>query len=223
MKKTISTLTACSVLLMVCVGCARWAELTDVPPGTEGVSQPRLTAADRVPAMLRDIRVTQNGASLAPSLDFERLVLGHLDQAYVFSYLIHTAYAQPPGEKHVKVRLSLTETVDPHAGANALRGLVIGASMFLLTSVLPFEYDYESQMVLEMERWDGRTRQYTASFKGTAYFHLFGATPLVTTELKGTVRTACLDSLMTQLAGDVNFYAANQVASLNPSLTSKSR
>ena len=220
--KVASTASVCLALLMMCAGCSRWAQLTEVPPSADGFSR-TLQAQDRVPAVLETVHITQNGARLNPSPDLERRVLGRLHEAQVFSYLIHQHQpnAQPQVEEHVNVRLSVTETVDPHAGENALKGIVIGASMFLLTSLLPFEYDYASQMVLEIERWDGQTRRYVASSSGTAYFHLFGATPLAAIELKGTVTTACLNSLMNQLVGDVGFYAARQVPTAIPTLDSK--
>ena len=40
------------------------------------------------------------------------------------------------------------------------KGIVIGASMYLLTPFLPFEYDYAAHLSLELERWDGQIKRY---------------------------------------------------------------
>ena len=64
-------------------------------------------------------------------------------------------------------------------------------------------------MSLEMERWDGQIKQYTATSKGSAHDHLFGASPDVIKQLKGEVTEACLSSLLNQVIQDSTFYLAS--------------
>ncbi|HXF91762.1 MAG TPA: hypothetical protein VNK46_03310 [Nitrospiraceae bacterium] len=64
-------------------------------------------------------------------------------------------------------------------------------------------------MTLNLQRWDGQIRQYQASSKGTAYYHLFSATPLAVEELQGQVTERCLLSLKDQLLKDAQFYLAD--------------
>jgi hypothetical protein len=134
-----------------------------------------------------------------------------LRETQLFSQLIYPDYDQPAleGQKYVAARLSVSETADRHAGRNAFKGFVVGASMFLLTPFLPLEYGYASQMTLELQRWDGERKHYTAASQGTAYYQLFGATPLLTEELKGQVTERCLNDLMVQLVSDAGFYRAS--------------
>jgi hypothetical protein len=51
-------------------------------------------------------------------------------------------------------------------------------------------------MSLEMERWDGQIKHYTATSNGSAHYNLFGANPEVIEQLKGQVTEACLSSLL---------------------------
>ena len=47
--------------------------------------------------------------------------------------------------------------------------------MFTLAPFISLNYDYGAQMSLEMERWDGQIKQYTATSNGSAHYNLFGA------------------------------------------------
>jgi hypothetical protein len=86
----------------------------------------------------------------------------------------------------------------------------------LLAPVIPLEYSYESHMTIDFERWDGLTRRYSTSTKGSAFYNLFGATPLAIQELKGQVIDACLAELMQQVVHDATLYLASS-APLPPS------
>jgi hypothetical protein len=65
-------------------------------------------------------------------------------------------------------------------------------------------------MALEVERWDGQTKQYHASSSGTAHYHLFGASPHVIEELKGRVTDNCLALILDQVVHDTTFYLASE-------------
>jgi len=113
------------------------------------------------------------------------------------------------GGKLVSARLALDETIDSRPGETALKGIVIGASMFLLSPFIDLNYDYAAQTSLELERWDGRVTRYDARSSGTAHYNLFGANPALIAELKGRVTEACLQELMTRLVHDTNLYLAS--------------
>ena len=89
------------------------------------------------------------------------------------------------------------------------RGFVIGASMFLLSPVIELDYDYAAEASLELGRWDGQVKRYTARSAGTAHYTVFAASPTMIGELKGQVTEACLTDLMDQLIRDTNFYMAS--------------
>jgi len=210
-------------LLVLGSGCDRWTKLEGMPNIPALLVSTSTPTHDRVPAALGVVRTLRNGAPLDPSVEFERRVVSALRETQLFSQLIYPDYDQPPleGQKYVAARLLVSETADRHAGRNAFKGFVVGASMFLLTPFLPLEYGYASQMTLELQRWDGETKHYTAASQGTAYYQLFGATPLLTEELKGQVTERCLNDLMVQLGSDAGFYRASAAPHSGPSLRGK--
>jgi len=197
------------LIVVLASGCSHWIELTDQATPSPS-SQTTIPSDLRVPLLLETVRVSQNGAPLATPTALERQVLGALETTQLFSQHFQSGYAQPaPNQAHVTIRLSMDNHVEPHAGEAAFRGFVIGASMFLLAPVISLEYDYGTQMALEVERWDGQTKQYTASSSGSAHYYLFGASPHVIEELKGQVTDHCLASLLDQLVRDHIFYLAD--------------
>ena len=109
----------------------------------------------------------------------------------------------------VRARLLFDEAIDPHAGGAAFKGIVIGASMYILTPFLPLEYGYTAHLSLDLERWDGEVKHYESRSAGTARYHLFGATPILIDELKGHVTEACLMDLARQIIKDTPFYFAS--------------
>jgi hypothetical protein len=111
------------------------------------------------------------------------------------------------------VRLSIDNLVEPHAGQAAWRGFLVSASMFTLAPFISLNYDYGAQMSLDMERWDGQTKQYIATSNGSAHYNLFGASPEIIEQLKGQVTEACLSSLLNQVIRDSAFYLASHAQS----------
>ena len=121
------------------------------------------------------------------------------------------------GDKTVRARLLFDEAVDSHAGSAAFKGIVIGASMYILTPFLPLEYEYAAHLSLDLERWDGQIKHYETRSAGSARYHLFGATPIMVEELKGHVTETCLLDLARQIASDTAFYAASSAPLRAPS------
>lgn len=201
-------------------GCDRWMRVAE-PPAHEPPASALTVASDhKSPVMLNTIVITQNGAPQNPNAELERRLVGVLQDTRVFSHAVQAGLAEPPSGGHVEARLLVEERIDPHPGQAAWKGFLIGASMFTLTTLFPLEYDYASRMTLELQRWDGRVRRYTAASEGTAFYHVFGATPLTATELKGKVTEVCLAGLRNQLVKDSDFFAVTDVAVLRrPSTT----
>ena len=198
-------------------GCSHWIELagpTDAAPPASAT----VATDTRVPLLLETIRVTHNGSQIAPPAILERQVLGAIEATRLFSQHYQSGYTQPAAKQtRVTVRLSIDNVVEPHAGQAAWRSLVLGASMFTLAPFISLNYDYGAEMSLEMERWDGQIKHYTATSKGSAHYHLFGASPDVIEQLKGEVTEACLSSLLNQVIQDSTFYlTSNKQSHGNP-------
>jgi hypothetical protein len=201
--------TVLAMTLGLGTGCSHWIELaasTDTAPPANAT-----VATDaRVPLLLETIRVTQNGSPIAPPASLERQILGAIEATRLFSQHYQSGYTQPATDQaRVTVRLSIDNLVEPYAGQAAWRGFVVGASMFALAPFISLNYDYGTEMSLEMERWDGQIKQYTATSNGSAHYNLFGANPEVIEQLKGRVTEACLSSLLNQVIQDSTFYLSS--------------
>jgi hypothetical protein len=189
-------------------GCSHWIELA-APIDTLPPANATVATDARVPLLLETIRMTQNGSSIAPPSILERQVLGAIEATRLFSQHYQSGYTQPmTNQARVTVRLSIDSLVEPHSGQAAWRGFLVGASMFTLSPFISLNYDYGTQMLLEMERWDGQVKHYTAISNGSAHYHLFGAHPEVIEQLKGQVTEACLSSLLNQVIQDSTFFLA---------------
>jgi hypothetical protein len=193
--------------------CSHSIELA-APTDTIPSANATVATDARVPLLLETIRVTHNGSSIAPPAILERQVLGAIEATRLFSQHYQSGYTQPAANQaRVTVRLSIDNLVEPHAGQAAWRGFLVSASMFTLAPFISLNYDYGAQMSLEMERWDGKTKQYTATSNGSAHYNLFGANPEIIEQLKGQVTEACLSSLLNQVIQDSAFYLASHAQS----------
>ena len=204
------TLACCGLMLTAASGCSRWIEMMTPPAESDTHGAQMIARDEQVPLVLDRIHTTRNGSPQNPSAETEQRILSSLSDIGLFSHLTSINTSTPVyGEKTVRARLLFDEAIDPHAGGAALKGIVIGASMYLLTPFLPFAYDYAAHLSLELERWDGQIKRYESQSAGTAYYHLFGATPVMVDELKGHVTESCLTELARQIANDTVFFSAS--------------
>jgi len=192
------------------LGCTRWIDV--LPSST--LQQESVTRSipndERVPFVMDGFRMMQNGAPQNPSTQVEHRILNTVQETRLFSTLVPLGgNVDSLGDKVITARITFDETIDPHSGAAAWKGFLIGASMFLLSPAIELHYDYATKATLELERWDGQVKRYEARSAGTAHYNLFGATPIMIGELKGQVAEACLTELMDQLVRDTNFYMAS--------------
>jgi hypothetical protein len=190
-------------------GCNRSIDiLPAVPAGAETAAT--IAGTERVPLILDQVKISQNGAPQNPSVELDRRLLGSLQSLNLFSHLSLAETAPPVAdEKAIVAHLTIDDAVDSHPGEAAWKGVVIGTSMFLLAPVMELHYDYGTHLTLELERWDGTVKTYRAESSGTARYNLFSASPSMITELKGRVMEAGITDLMNQLVKDTAFYNAS--------------
>jgi hypothetical protein len=208
----------CLLVLAAISGCSRWIEMATPAEGEERTVH-IIARDEQVPLILDRVRITRNGSPQNSSAETEQRVLRSLADIGLFSHLVSAATsAAESGEKTVGARLLFDEAIDPHAGSAAWKGIVIGASMYILTPFLPLEYDYAAHLTLELERWDGQIKRYESQSAGTARYHLFGATPIMIDELKGHVTETCLTDLATQIVKDTTFFSASSAPMMEPGI-----
>ena len=191
--------------------CTRWIDVKSPSSGPQEAISHALSSDERVPLVMDTFRMSQNGTPQNPSSETERRVLNAVQETPLFSTLVPLGGAAALADgKAVTARVTFDETIDSHSGDTALKGIAIGASMFLLSPFIELDYDYTAQAHLELERWDGHVTHYEAQSSGTAHYNLFGASPDVINELKGQVIETCLNSLMNQLVHDTPLYMASK-------------
>lgn len=213
----------CGLIITLTTSCARWIELTPAADSSQEPSVRVIARAEQVPLVMDSVGITRNGSPQNLSSETEQRVLGRLREIGLFSHLGSTDSAEPPAtEKFIRARLLFDEAIDPHPGDAAWKGIVIGASMFILTPFIPLEYDYAAHVTLELERWDGQVKRYESQSAGTAHYQLFGATSLMIDELKGHVTESCLTALMQQMVYDTTFYTASSAPVLERPIRSVS-
>ncbi len=178
---------------------------------TQDPAAQQIARDEQVPLIIDVIRTTRNGSPQNTSAETQQRILSSLAEIGLFSHLSSGNVRRMPAsnDKIVRARILLDETIDPHAGGAAWKGIVIGASMYTLTPFLPLEYGYAANVSLELERWDGQIKRYEGESSGTARYQLFGATPIMIDELKGHVTETCLNELARQIVRDTAFYTAS--------------
>ena len=198
------------VVVVAALGCAHTIDVMPSSTANQGISAQSIADNERVPLVIETFRQSQNGSTQNPSSELERRILNNVQETSLFSTLVPLGgYHDGVGGKMVAARFAIDETIDTHPGTTAFKGIVIGASMFLLSPFIDLDYDYAAQATLELERWDGRVNRYESRSSGTVQYNLFGANPTIITELKGRVTEACLQELMTQLVLDTDLYLAS--------------
>ena len=206
-----SALSLVGLVLCSMTACTRWIEVNAPSSRPHDSVSLAISSEERVPLVIDTFRLSQNGTPQHPASEAERRVLNALQETRLFSTLIPLGGASASAEgKAISARVTFDETIDPNSGPTAFKGIVIGASMFLLSPIIELDYDYTAQAHLELERWDGHVTHYEARSSGTAHYNLFGASPVVIDELKGQVIESCLNSLMNQLVQDTALYMASR-------------
>lgn len=205
------------LMIIAMAGCTRSIDVIPHPLDRQEAAAQSIADEQRVPFIIDTFRLSLNGAPQNPSPDLERRILNSVQETRLFSTLVPSGEAPVSLDRNsVNARIVFDETIDPHAGQTALKGFIIGASMFLLSPVIELDYDYSARATLDLERWDGQVYHYEARSSGTAHYNLFGATPIMIDELKGQVTEACLAELMNHLILDTHLYVASSTPLTNP-------
>lgn len=191
-------------------GCTRSIEVMPSATMRADTAPTSIASTERVPLILDQVKVSQNGAPQNPSTELDRRLLGSLQSLKLFSHLSLAEQGSfTDNQKAITAHLTIDDAIDSHPGEAAWKGFVIGTSMFLLAPVMDFHYDYGTHLTLELERWDGTVKTYQAKSSGTARYDLFSASPSMIAELKGHVMEAGITDLMHQLVKDAIFYNAS--------------
>lgn len=197
-----------ALIFLCCIplGCAHWVELQELPRGTEDFLPSEV--GTRIPAILKTLDLRVNGNSIEPPEEFTRLVIQKLRRTYVFQ---EVATLGESGmirnrENAIDLGLSINGVADTNEITNLVRFAANCATLFLLSSALPYKDQFDVTMVLKAVRPDGMERYYRSRIEGAAYYRFFGGEQ-ARMKAQDEVVTRGLNALMRQLIGDVDFFA----------------
>ena len=195
-------------------GCGVSIALTEKAPvtNTNLSAAPPLTHAGLGPrGVLESVVIKRNLVQGEPQPQLTQEFIADARLVGLFSELSTNRESRNP-MRDVGLVLTVNETLDAHRDENQMRQERIERS-YLFPLITPFyilyhkfEGDFESQMVLDVERWDGETRRYMARARGRMEYP-YNADPQPSQqELIRQVTTNVLQSLVNQMAGDAGFF-----------------
>jgi hypothetical protein len=194
------------------LGCGVSIGITEKAPATDGPAAARPRDSGPAPrGILESVVIKRNLATRDPDPTLTRDLIAGARQAGLFSEVGTNRESRDP-MRDVGITLSVDETLDAHRDENQMRQERIERS-WLLPIITPFyimyhrfEGDFESRMVLEVERWDGETRRYTARARGRMEYSYNADPEPSQQELIRQVTANVLQSLVNQMAGDQSFF-----------------
>jgi len=196
----------CIVLFYLSLGCAHRVEMHELPPGTEDFLPSEV--GTRITAILKTLDLRINGNTIEPPDEFTRLVIQKLKRTYVFQEVttLGESGMVKDREKAVYLGVSINGVADTNEITNLVRFAANCATLFLLSSALPYKDQFDVTMALKAVRADGAERYYRSRIEGAAYYRFFGGEQ-ARIEAQDQVVTRGLNALMRQLMGDVDFFA----------------
>jgi hypothetical protein len=198
-----------AVLLTGCgvsIGITEKAAATDLPATAR---PPNSGPAPR--GVIESVAVKRNLVAGDPEPKLTQEFIAGAQRAAIFSDLSANRESRDP-MRDIGITLSVNETLDAHRDENQMRQERIERS-YLFPIITPFyilyhrfEGDFESHMVLDVERWDGETRRYTARARGRMEYSYNSDPEPSQQELIRQVTVNVLQSLVNQMAGDRSFF-----------------
>jgi len=190
----------------VSIGITERAATTHLPAAAQ---PPNSGPAPR--GVIESVAVKRNLVTGDPEPKLTQEFISGAQRAAIFSDLSTDRNSRNP-MRDIGITLSVNETLDAHRDENQMRQERIERS-YLFPIITPFyilyhrfEGDFESHMVLDVERWDGETRRYTARSRGRMEYS-YNADPAPSQqELIRQVTANVLQSLVNQMAGDRSFF-----------------
>ncbi len=197
-----------NVLLFVLLflqGCGGGIQITEKPPAIDDPTQYELIAAEhKALAVINNIHLEIGGIEKAPSDTLALRVRGKLSQTNLFhEILFNNPYI---GITHIKFSLIIKEAEIkfPPIGERLMSGFTLG--------LIPLEGEYQSEMILKVERSDGVRKEYMAKGSGTssAFFGVHNYHKVMD-DLFQAINSANLNSLMAQLRKDAEFFRVRSI------------
>ncbi len=180
------------------------------PWGADGFSPVNLGGQKtELTAILLRSSVKQNGVDTNVDQGFIQRFLDNLRQTNIFSNVLRASEIPPSDiQKRIELNLAVTQIEDTHQADGCIYGCLVALTLGLLSLVITRRTDFSSEMVLEVKRWDGAMKLYSAKSSGVLNYGIWSNRALGGLALGGAVTTANINSLMSQMIADIGFYVA---------------
>ena len=193
-------------------GCGPSVALIQKAPGTDlPAAGPPQNSSPGPRGVIESLAIKRNLVARDPEPQLTQEFVAATQRTALFSDLSTNRESRNP-MRDMGITLSVNETLDAHRDENQMRQERIERS-YLFPIITPFyilyhrfEGDFESHMVLDVERWDGDTRRYTARARGRMEYSYTSDPEPSQQELIRQVTTNVLQSLVNQMAGDRSFF-----------------
>jgi hypothetical protein len=191
--------------LVVLSGCTHTVRLHDsqapaLPPTAT-------TPCTNCPIGFVDAIEVQSGSGAAapalPSSGFKEKFVRKLSDANIFEHVV-TSY--PIGRAGVvTIRITAQEDLDTHDAANGTKAFFTGFTMFLLTPVLPYSYDYRLAVNLEAICDNAERRSFAVTESGDSSAIGIGQINKAVGELSASVIDRAAAKVVSEIGKDSKF------------------
>ena len=192
-------------------GCGGGIQITEKPLDLDNSPQNEIIADESKPlAIINNIHLEIGGIERTPSDNLKLRLRGKLSETNLFhEILFNNPYV---GITHIKLSFIIKETdVNlPPLEKRLMSGFTLG--------LVPLKGEFQSEMILKVERSDGVRKEYMAKGRGTASAFL-GVHNYrnVMNDLYDTIDSNNLNSLMAQLRKDAEFFRVRPIDMTPPS------
>ena len=199
-----------SIALLI-TGCGISINIAERVPADDVAPLPAPHAGPRPRGVIESIVIKRNLTAREADAQLTQEFLEGVRQVNLFSE-VSTSRESRNSMRDVGMLLSVSETLDTHRDENQMRQERIERS-YLLPVITPFyilyhkfESEFESNMTLEVDRWDGETRRYTARARGRMQYPYNADPEPSQQELIRQVTATVLQALSGQMARDRTFF-----------------
>lgn len=202
-----SRLLPIAAALVLLSGCTHTVRLHD--PQAPALPPTAATPCTGCPIAFVDAIDVQSGMGAStpalPSSGFKEKFVRKLSDANVFEHVV-TSY--PLGQAGVvTIRITAKEDLDTHDAANGTKAFFTGFTMFLLTPVLPYSYDYRIAVNVEAICDNADRRTFAVTESGDSSAIGIGQINKAVGELSASVIDRAAAKIVSEIGKDSRFLA----------------
>jgi len=108
----------------------------------------------------------------------------------------------------VEMRGLISNKADAHLGGTFGKGLAVGATFYLLAPVIKYTVDFDTEVSVEVVRWDGMRKTYRGVAETRTRYKHFANKAKAFQEGAGKALAGAIDDLLAQIAADRAFFEA---------------